>query len=397
MTIRSGIISGNATERVIIGQRATDAISQEVDRLNARRVFILAGNSLRQKTDEIAAIEAALGERHAATFSGIRPHGPKSDIVAAANTAKTAKADLIVSIGGGTITDSGKILGLALRHDAMTVDALDALRIQYDNQGRIVSAPKAGPEIRTICVPTTLSGGEFNPLSGAFDEALGQKHGYSHPLMAPISIILDPWLSLHTPEWLWLSTGVRAVDHAVETLVSNHSNAYYDGLAESGLRLLARALPAIKANGTNVEARLDSQIGAWQSIIPLVSGIPMGASHAIGHALGAHCGTPHGYTSCVMAASVQHWNAALNLPAHHLIQSIFGQPDVSVARILDGFIAGLGLPSSLDDIGATPDQYDKLADLTLHDLWGGTNVRPLGGAADVIDILRLAQHRKKSF
>jgi alcohol dehydrogenase class IV len=388
--IRSEVI-GSATERVILGVPAAEAVLDEADRQGAQRVFLLASNTLRRDTDEIARIEQALGPRHAATHSGIRPHAPMSDVAAATRAAMDARADLIVAIGGGSITDSAKILGLALRHGAATAEALDALRIRYDEQGRITSAPTEGPQVRAICVPTTLSGGEFNTLSGAFNEATGQKLGFQHRLMAPIAVVLDPWIPRHTPEWLWLSTGIRAVDHAVETLVSAYTNPYFDGLAESGLKLLADALPRLKRDPADDEARLNAQIGAWQAIVPLVAGVPMGASHAIGHALGAHCGVPHGYTSCVMAAAVQRWNAESGVDRHARVAVALGDPQGAVSDLLHDLIAGLGLPHTLAAVNVGPEHYQRLAELTLADIWGGTNVRPLSGPDDVIAILHMAQ------
>jgi alcohol dehydrogenase class IV len=391
MTVSRSTVLVGAMERVILGVPAAEAVLEEAERHHAKRVFVLTSDTLRRETDEIGKIEQALGPRHAATQSGIRPHAPKSDLVAATQAALAVGTDLIVAVGGGSITDGGKILGLALRHRAVTVEGLDALRIRYDDRGQITARPEQGPEVRTICVPTTLSGAEFNTLSGAYDEDLRQKQGYQHALMAPLSVVLDPQIVRHTPAWLWLSTGIRAVDHAVETLVSPYSNAYYDGLAESGLKLLAAALPKTHRDPGDDEARLNAQIGAWQAIIPLVGGVPMGASHAIGHALGGHCGIPHGYTSCVMAAAVQRWNAELGVPGHRRVAASLGDPEAPVGDLLRHLIVGLGLPHSLSAVGVAPEHYDRLAELTLHDIWGGTNVRKLAGAADVVTILRMAQ------
>jgi alcohol dehydrogenase class IV len=146
--------------------------------------------------------------------------------------------------------------------------------------------------VRVICIPTTLSGGEFNALSGVTDEKTLHKQGYQHRLMAPVAVILDPAITVHTPHWLWLSTGVRSVDHAVETLASTRSNPFCDGVADSALRLLAEGLPRAKADPGDLDGRLKCQIGAWQSMIPIVGGVPMGASHAIGHVLGGACDVP---------------------------------------------------------------------------------------------------------
>ena len=227
-----GEMTLTSTQRVVFGKPAAEAIAAEAERIGSRRVFLLASATLREHTDEIAAIERALGDRHAATFSGIRPHAPRSDVLKAVEAARDANTDLIVTIGGGSGTDAGKIVALALKHDVRTVEDFEPLHVYVTDDGQVVNPCTTGPDIRVICVPTTLSGGEFNTLSGATDEVTMHKQGYEHRDMAPIAIILDPAITRHTPEWIWLSTGVRSVDHAVETLASDKSNDFADGLAE---------------------------------------------------------------------------------------------------------------------------------------------------------------------
>ncbi|GAB4142777.1 MAG: iron-containing alcohol dehydrogenase [Sphingomonadales bacterium] len=390
MALATGEINGTGLERVIYGKPAAEAIAEEAAGRDARRVFLLVSQHLDSKTDEIATIRAALGDRWAASHHGIRPHVPQSDIVTAAAKARAVDADLIVTIGGGSVTDAGKILPICLQHDVTDVDRLYSLRIQYDEQGRVQPPLFDPPAVRTIAVPTTLSGGEFNPLAGATQDGGHKKHGYKHRLLAPVTVVLDPRLARHTPEWLWLSTGVRAVDHAVETLVSTHSNSYYAGIAESALGLLAQGLTRVKAEPEDWQARLDCQFGVWQSMVPMIGGVPMGASHAIGHILGAVCHVPHGYTSCVMAPFVQDWNATVAREGQARISRAFGQPDRPAAAVLDDFIAGLGLPRRLRDVGVEERHLPIIAENTLHDIWGKTNPRPLTSAQDVMRILQAA-------
>lgn len=388
--MKQHVMTWTAIERVHTGVPAATAVLQEAETLGARRVFLLVGGHLRRDTDEISRIEAALGTRHAATWSGIAPHAPRRDLLAATAAARAAQADLIVTIGGGSVTDAGKIIALLLRHDVTTTDGFDPLRIRVEADGTVVQPVFAGPAIRVICVPTSLSGGEFNPLSGATDEATQHKQGYQHRMMAPVAVILDPALSVHTPEWLWLSTGVRAIDHAVETLASLLSNDFCDGLADSALRLLVEGLTRTKASPGDMEARLKCQIGAWQSMIALVGGVPMGASHAIGHVLGGTCNVPHGYTSCVMSPAVLAWNAEHDASRQGRISAALGHPGCAAATALDGFIRSLGMPRRLADVGVGPAQLQQIAAYTLEDIWGRTNPRPITSAADVLEILNRA-------
>lgn len=378
------------TERVTIGLPARDAVLDQAEKMDARRVFVLASQALRANTGEISAIEAQLGDRHVATFSGITPHVPRSDVLRAADAARAVDADLIVSIGGGSVTDAAKIAALIIKHEVHTVEDFDPLHIHVNPDGNVVNPIESGPDIRLICVPTTLSGGEFNTLSGATDEAIRHKQGYDHRLMAPAMVVLDPALTVHTPDWLWLSTGVRSVDHAVETLASHLSNDFADGLADSALRLLVEGLSRVRADPSDLEARLKCQIGAWQSMISIIGGVPMGASHAIGHVLGGTCAVPHGHTSCVMSPFVLAWNAAHDASRQSRILQCLGATDDTAAEALDAFIRKLGMPRTLSAVGVTEEQFQQIADYTLLDAYGRTNPRPIQSSSDVLEILRAA-------
>ncbi len=389
MTLRTSTVEGSAVERVILGAPAAGAVAEQAERLGATRVFLLVSGHLETQTDEIEKIRAVLGSRHAATHHGIRAHVPKSDLIIALNQARPVETDLIVAVGGGSVVDAAKILALALKHQVRTIDDLDRLRLRRDASGR--PAPIEGPDTPVVCVPTTLSAGEFNPTSGATDEALGQKQPFGTRSMTPACVILDPAITVHTPEWLWLSTGVRAIDHAVETLASLLSNDFADGMADNGLRLLAEGLARVKARPDDLEARLKCQVGAWQSILPLIGGVPMGASHAIGHALGGFCNVPHGHTSCVMAPAVQRWNAAAAPERQARISQCLGAAGEPADVVLDRLIRSLGMPRSLEAVGVREDQLPKIAEYALKDVWGRTNPRPITGVESMLEILHMAQ------
>lgn len=386
----SNLMTWTSIERVHMGTPAAQALISEVDRLGVSRVFLLVGGHLRRETDEISKLEAALGSRCAGVWSGISPHAPRRDVLAASLAAREAKADLIVTVGGGSVTDAGKIMAMLIKHGVTTTEGFEPFKTYVEEDGRVVQPVFEAPDIRVICMPTTLSGGEFNALSGATDEVTMHKQGYEHRFMAPVAVVLDPALTRHTPEWLWLSTGVRSVDHAVETLASKQSNDFCDGVADSALRLLAEGLPRSKANPGDLSARLKCQIGAWQSMIPIVGGVPMGASHAIGHILGGTCDVPHGYTSCVMSPYVLAWNAEDDASRQGRISACLGDPAASASAALDRFITSLGMPRTLRAVGVSENQLQLVADYTLKDIWGRTNPRPIAKAADVMEILRRA-------
>ena len=378
------------TTRVHMGKAAAQALSEEAALLGAKRIFLLVSETLRTKTDEIDKITEALGDRVAEVHHGIPPHAPRSSILRAAEAARLVDADLIVTVGGGSVTDAGQIIPLIIKHGLKDHDDMEPYRVYVNDAGETIVPEFEGVDIPAISCPTTLSGGEFNALSGATDENVGHKQGFTHPTMAPISVILDPALTRHTPEWLWTSTGVRSVDHALETLGSLQSDHFSDGVAQSALRLLVEALPAVKADPNELDARLRAQVGVWQSMLPVISGVPMGASHAIGHILGGTADVPHGYCSCVMAPAVLDFNYQANASRQEKISECFGRPGERAGDLVHEFISSLGMPRSLKEVGVTEDQLDHIADYTMLDFWARTNARTIKKASDVRQILDMA-------
>src|SRR5205807_8385631 len=256
--------------------------------------------------------------------------------------------------------------------------------------GRGTSPQLAAPVVRQISVPTTIAGGEFSATAGVTNEKTKVKEALRHPLLMPRAVILDPWLSQHTPEWLWLSTGIRAVDHCVEGICSREAHPYGDAKALKGLSMLAQALPRVKADPLDLDARMDCQIGTWLSTGPLASGVPMGASHGIGYVLGAEFGVPHGFTSCVMLPYVMRWNKSANAERQAQVAAAMGHPGEDASDVLDSFIRGLGLPRSLQDVHVGPEHFDHIAEQAMATPWVPRTPRQIDRPSQVREILGLA-------
>jgi len=377
-------------QRVYSGRPAAEALLEEANLQGAQRIFLVCSNTLRAKTDEVKKIERALGSRIVGIYDSVRPHVPREDVCAAMAKAEPLKPDLLVSLGGGSVTDATKILGLCLKHGLRTPESMEAYHIVV-HPDRTVTVPVfEGPDLPVVIIPTTLSGGEFNALSGATCKKVNVKQGYVHPKMTPRAIILDPAATVHTPEWIWFSTGVRSLDHCFETLGSLNSNHFWDGMAMNGLRLLSQGLAGVKANSADLSARQMCQEGAWCSMVGIVSGLPMGISHAVGHALGGSFDVPHGYTSCVMAPFALEFNQSVNGHRQKLISVALGEPNTAAHVLADRLIRSLGMPRSLTAVGIKESDLAALAGFTFQDIWCGTNPRPVPDSAALIGLLRNA-------
>jgi maleylacetate reductase len=383
--VHKGRVVFGAMDEVIFGRPAAEAVVAQMDRLGTSRAFLMVSGSLNRQTGEIEKIRKALGSRYVATFDAMPPHTPREAVVAAAEQARAANADLIVTVGGGSITDGAKAVQLCLANNVRAVEDIDKIKA---NKG--VAPPMNAPKVRQVSVPTTIAGGEFSAIAGVTNQRTKVKEMLRHELAMPRAAILDPAVTVHTPEWLWLSTGIRAVDHCVEGLCSREAHPYADAQALKGLSMLAQALPRVKADAGDLDARMECQIGTWLSMGPLSAGVPMGASHGIGYVLGAVYDVPHGFTSCVMLPSVMRWNRSENAERQALVSAAMGQPGKDAADVLDNFIRGLGMPRSLQDVRIGPEHFDRIAEQAMGTPWIPRNPRKILSPAQVREILLLA-------
>jgi maleylacetate reductase len=388
----NGIHGHQDIERVVYGRPAGAAVRAEAERLGAKRVFVTTTKSVAQSA-LLADIIKELGDRYAGVYAGITAHSPRPCVVEGAQRAREAKADLIVTVGGGSAIDATKVMLIALWQNVNAIEDLDAYRAGRPKEGAAPPSEAIKPPtdaIRMIAVPTTLSAAEFNAYAGISDPRHGIKESFGHRLIVPRVIVLDPAATLATPMDLMLSTGLKAVDHAIERLCSQQANPFALGTSTEALKLLTSALPAHKAHPDDREARMNLQFGMWLSIGAGTSGVGVGASHGIGHVLGAACHVPHGHTSCVMLPSVLRWNLPANADRQKRVSEAFGKPDTPAADLVANLVATLGLPRSLSEVGVGRDRFREIAEKSMHDRAVLNNPRPIKGPAEVMEILELA-------
>jgi maleylacetate reductase len=388
--LTAGYFTINAVERIIFGRPAADAVVAEATRYGASRVFVTSTRSLAKlENGPLQRIERALGDRHVGTYTEISAHSPREDIIAGANDARAATADLLVAVGGGSVIDATKTMQLCLWLGLETIDAMEPYRAGLDGSK---SAPVTVPEkpVRMLAVSTTLSASEFTPSAGVTDTRTSSKQSFGHRLLAPRTVILDPEATLDTPDWLLFCTGIRSVDHAVESYCSTLANPATEPLSLQGLKLLSRALPAIKASPKDLKPRLEAQFGMWQAISASTAGAGSGASHGIGYALGSTFGVAHGHTSCVMLPSVLRWNAKVNGERQKALSEAMGAPDRPAGELVAELVARLDQPGSLRAVGIKRENLDELAKRSLGYKPVKVNPRPIKTVDDVREILELA-------
>jgi maleylacetate reductase len=378
-------------DRVIFGKEAAATLAAEVDRLGKRRVFLMVSRTLNTTTSEIEKLRAALGERFAGSYDQIPQHTSRQAAVDAARAAAAANADLVVAVGGGSVIDAAKIALICIEHMIFEPDLLDGFEIKVGPDRLPVRPTYRPPSVRMIAIPSTLSGGEYNAGCLVTDTRRNLKQTFFHPMMMPLAIILDPALTLHTPEVMWLGSGTRAMDHAIEALCSNNGTPLVDACVLRGVQLMAANLPASRAAPENVRLRGQCQIASWLCSAGLQARVWMGASHAIGHVLGGSFGVAHYLCTPVMMQGVLRYNQPSTTQAQSQLAGALGRPGGSAVEALGDLFQSLGLPTRLSDVGITESQFETIARITMREeMFIHTNPRGARQWEDVRDILELA-------
>jgi alcohol dehydrogenase class IV len=295
-------------ERILYGARTVDEhLESEVERLNGQRVLLLAPRSLKDQSP-FQRVSAILGKRLAASFTAAFEHVPLEIVIEAVVTARRFDADLVIAMGGGSVIDAGKAVRSCLAANLNTSQLLGSFMERRE--------PLAVTLIPQISIPTTLSGSEYTRSFSATDFEVGVKRSYTASAVASRVIMYDPTATVHTPMALWLSSGIMAIDHALEVLCGSPPHMVGDAMKLSALLALFTNLPRTLQAPDDLETRLRCQIAAWlvdhspmrtQSLRPATAVL---LSHALAYELAALCRLPYGLTACLTLPACMRLTAA---------------------------------------------------------------------------------------
>jgi len=365
-----------------------DALPEAARRLSVRRLAVVTTNSLTGSGGLAEAVRNILGSRFHCVVAGIHSHTPRADVVRVIKALEGA--DGVVTLGGGSVCDSAKAARLCLANGITDAAGMDRLR-SYDKAKGSEPDGTISPSLPFIAVATTLSAAEFTSGAGITDERGPRKQVFVYPGLEPDIVILDPHVTRQTPPRLWFSTGMRALDHALETWCSTNPTPLSDAYSSYAARLLITSLQKVFDSPNDLHARLDCMKGAWLSILgPAAGVVKTGASHGMGHALGGTAGMPHGETSCVMLPHVLRYNASVNGDRQAVIAASVGNPTTPLADIVAGLISHLGLPTRIRDTGVSQTVMAAVAEAALHDPLLASNPRPIKSLTEVRLLLEQA-------
>lgn len=371
-------------ERVVSGTGAIETLGPELQRRGAHRALIVTGTTL-GASPLLDRVRQALGDRCAAVCKAARQHVPADSAAAVAEAFRASGADAVVSLGGGS--------------------PIDAVKVALHGLLMAPGVPPTWDGPPHVAVPTTLSAGEFTAVAGVTDPSTRVKQAIFDPRLAPRTVITDPSATLETPAWLWAASGIRAIDHAVESLYSPRHHPLSDATAVRGLGTLIASLPAsldeTQPLADRLSHRAQCQLAAWLAVLGMTNA-GFGLSHALGHQIGPRWGVPHGFTSCVILPHAMRLMAGVAPERFDGIAEALGVPfdrrvprpsALACAERVAAFVARLSLPVRLRDVGVPRDGMTGLGALVHAVMTGAGHAVHAGGevtAADVDAVLDAA-------
>ena len=323
--------------RAQFGQAAAPAIAAALQQMSLSRAVLLATPGHADQAHDMA---AQIGSSVVAVLPVAQMHTPVEVTQHALPQVLAAKADALISLGGGSVTGLGKALALHTR-------------------------------LPHIAVPTTHAGSEVTGILGQTEA--GRKTTLTDARLQPQVVIYDPRLIASLPAQITVTSALNALAHTVEALYAPDRNPLTSSLALQGAQALITAVPKVLENLNNLEARADCQFGGF--LCGLVLGqVGMGLHHKLCHTLGGSFNLPHAQTHTVVLPHALAFNAmaapdAMNDLAHTL--GVDNGPLGVYQLAKDN-----GAPVALKDIGMKAADLDLAADLAVKQPYW--NPRPFG-------------------
>jgi alcohol dehydrogenase class IV len=370
--------------KVIFGQGSIAELPMEVGVLG-KKAFLVTDPGLIE-AGLVAPVKAKLGDLLAGVYSDVPQDSGMEIVDRGAELALATGADVIVSLGGGSVIDTAKGICIVLKEGGSLTDF----------QGMQMLTR---PQTPHVVIPTTAgTGSEVTSGAVVLDKDQGQKIIIFEYFNTPRTAIIDPRMTEKLPPHLTASTGMDAMTHAVESYVAQTRNPISDSAALHAIKLIVKYLPTAVEDGANLVARGQMQIAAllagWA-----FSNAMVGLVHAMAHSLGAVCRIPHGLANGILLPHVMRYNlgeiedltadigAAMGGVADGMDRS---EQAIAAADNMHSFAQSVGLTQRLKDFNLTDEQLQKCAELSMSDGAIIYNPKMVMDAAEVLGIYRMA-------
>jgi alcohol dehydrogenase len=301
---------------------------------------------------------------------------PHTGIAKIAGWCKEAGTDLLIAVGGGSVIDTAKAVGIVLTHGGSILD--------YEGVDRV-----SRPITPLYAVPTTAGcGAETSPFCIVRDATHKRKIEIFSRKLIPERIFIDPLMTRLMPPDLTASSGMDALANAVEAYCSTWANPLSDTLALDAMRLISENLRVAVANGNNLRARQQMALAAFEAGQASVNA-RSGAVHALGHSLSGLFDIPERIGDAILLPHVMKANMNADIRRMAKVAEVLGESVAGLSvraaaqRAIDAvmlLMVDVGLPTSLEKVGVDKNAISTLSERALQDPFLRTNPRALNQA-----------------
>jgi aldehyde dehydrogenase (NAD+) len=350
-----------APTKVIFGSGSISDLPMEVAQYGQRAVLVTDQGLI--ETGLVDMVKNILGDNLAGVFSDIPQDTGMEVVDEGAAYAQSMQADVVVSLGGGSVIDTAKGMCILLTEGGNLRD--------FEGMQLLTR-----PQTPHIVIPTTAgTGSEVTAGAVVFDKKQGQKILIWEYHIIPRVAILDPQMTVKLPPHLTAATGMDALTHAVESYMSQQRNPLSDAVALHAIRLITEHLPRAVDDGTDLAARGQMQIAALLAGWAFSNAL-LGLVHAMAHSLGAVCRLPHGLSNGILLPHVMKFNLgevpdlmsdiAYAMGVSHKDMEPVQAGRAAISKVED-LITRIGLPKSLEEAGVSKDVLRECAELAMTD------------------------------
>jgi alcohol dehydrogenase class IV len=369
---------------IVFGKGSIKKIGEKVSELGGTRVLIVTVPELVSRTDLVDRVSMALGSKCAGVYGKVEQHSSRECVAEGAKMARELGADAIVSLGGGSTTDTSKGINILLTEgiepDAFLAGSDDAaLRVEHE-------------KVPHLAVTTTLSAAEFSDRVGIMNRATKQKDSVVDARLVPKVVIMDPEMTVFTPPGLWASGCVKCLADCFEQFCSPRHYPFVDALALNAIGIVYRHLMP------SLEEPLDLEARGMLQHVPLMGhygarSVGLGLGAALRHQIGPMHDVAHGVISAIVFPSCVSFNRPLVDERLTLVAKALDLPSPSPDSVLQEvvrLIRETGLPRRLRDVGIPREAFKSIAEAAMGDFALKDNPKEVKSASEIVAVLEEA-------
>ncbi len=371
--------------RLVYGINASKDVGAEVDELKRSRAFIVTDKGV-SDAGLVEEVEKALGKRCVGRYDECPQDSGFHIVNEAAERAREAGADCLVSVGGGSVIDTAKGMAIIISEGGKLEDYSGFQLLTH-------------PITPHIVIPTTAgTGSEVTYAFVIKDWEKNQKLLYADDYLMPNTGILDPVMTRGLPPMLTATTGMDALTHAIEAIHALQAEPISDYMAFGAIQMIMENLPTCVEKGDDLLARGQQQIAATMAGIAF-SNAQVGLVHAMAHCVGALYKVPHGLANSILLPHVMRFNLEECPDRYALVARAMGVHEkgmsdeeasaAAIERVLE-FTAEMGIPQKLSEVGVAEDGLSAAAEMALYDGSVVYNPRMVMDAGEVLEVYKKA-------